>query len=437
MKKTARKTRPTEDARPQLRTVLAEAAARTQLQLQLELGDAMRRDLREFVITAGTAALAAVLEEERTQVVGPKYARLPMRSAVRVGTTRGELVMGGRRVRVQRPRARTLEGEEIQLPSWTAFAGEDPLGDRAVNQMLVGVTTRRYARSLEPLAAPLPERGTSKSAVSRRFVAATQKQMDAWLGRDLSPLKLVALMIDGIVISEHVMLVALGIDADGKKHVLGVREGATENAAACTALLTDLRDRGLPTEHAVLVVIDGGKALAKAVRNVYGSRAIVQRCQAHKVRNVVDQLPDDARPSVRQAMRDAYATSEADLARKLLANLARRLRDEHPGAAASLEEGLDETLAVKRLKLPRKLERQLSTTNAIENLMGSVRDLARRVKRWRGGSMIQRWTITAVADAAQRFRRIMGAREGMTALVRALTQHENTTTPVAPKAKAA
>lgn len=437
MKKTARKTRPTEDARPQLRTVLAEAAARTQLQLQLELGDALRRDLREFVITAGTVALAAILEEERTNAVGPRYARLPGRSAVRGGTARGELVMGGRRVQVRRPRARTLDGDEIQLPSWAAFAAEDPLDERAVNQMLVGVTTRRYARSLEPLAAPLPERGTSKSAVSRRFVAATQKQMDAWLGRDLSQLKLVALMIDGIVIAEHVMLVALGIDADGKKHVLGVREGATENAAACTALLTDLRDRGLSTEHAVLVVIDGGKALAKAVRNVYGSRAIVQRCQAHKVRNVVEQLPDDARPSVRQAMRDAYATSDADLARKQLVNLARRLRDQHPGAAASLDEGLDETLAVKRLKLPRKLERQLSTTNAIENLMGSVRELARRVKRWRGGSMIQRWTVTAVADAAQRFRRITGAREGMTALVRALTQHDNATAPVASKVKAA
>lgn len=437
MKKTARKTRPTEDARPQLRTVLAEAAARAQLQFRLELGDAMRRDLREFVITAGTAALAAILEEERTQAVGPRYARLPHRSAVRMGTARGELVMGGRRVQVRRPRARTLDGKEIHLPSWAAFAAEDPLDERAVNQMLVGVTTRRYARSLEPLAAALPERGTSKSAVSRRFVAATQKQMDAWLGRDLSQLKLVALMIDGIVIAEHVMLVALGIDADGKKHVLGVREGATENAAACTSLLTDVRDRGLSTEHAILAVLDGGKALAKAVRNVYGSRAIVQRCQAHKVRNVVDQLPEDARPSVRQAMRDAYATSDAAVARKRLANLARRLRDEHPGAAASLEEGLDETLAVKRLKLPRKLERQLSTTNAIENLMGAVRELARRVKRWRGGSMIQRWTVTAVADAAQRFRRVTGARDGMVALVRALTQHENTAVPVATKAKAA
>jgi putative transposase len=435
MKKTARKTSPTEDGRPQLRTVLGEATVRTQLQLDLE--GVVRRDLREFVIAAGAAALAAVLEEERTEAVGPRYAHLPARRARRAGSTRGELVMGGRRVQVRRPRARTLDGTEIRLPSWATFAAEDPLYDRAVDQMLLGVSTRRYARSLEPLATPLPERGTSRSAVSRRFVAATRKQMDEWLGRDLSQLDLAVLMIDGIVIAEHVMLVALGIDSDGKKHVLGVREGATENATACTALLTDLRDRGLRTERAVLVVIDGGKALAKAVRNVFGARAVVQRCQAHKTRNVVEQLPDELRPSVRQAMREAYAATDADRARTMLVNLGRRLRDEHPGAAASLDEGLDETLSVKRLRLPKKLERQLSTTNAIENLMGSVRELARRVKRWRGGTMIVRWTVTAVADAAQRFRRITGARDGMTQLMRALTQHENSTSNAAQRAKGA
>jgi transposase-like protein len=397
----------------------------------------MRRDLREFVIAAGAAALAAVLEEERTQAVGPRYKHMPARTARRAGSVQGELVMGGRRVQVRRPRARTLDGDEIQLPSWSAFSVHDPLEERAVNQMLVGVSTRRYGRSLEPLAAPLPSRGTSKSAVSRRFVAATQKQMDKWLGRDLSQLEVVALMIDGIVIADHVMLVALGVDTDGQKHVLGVREGATENAVSCTALITDLRDRGLRTDRAVLVVLDGGKALAKAVRSVFGAHAILQRCQAHKTRNVVEQLPDEMRPSVRQAMRDAYATSDADRARGMLVNLGRRLRDEHPGAAASLDEGLEETLSVKRMKLPRKLERQLSTTNAIENLMGSVRELARRVKRWRGGKMIVRWTVTAVADAAERFRRITGALEGMPHLMRALTQHENTITPVASRTKVA
>ncbi len=203
------------------------------------------------------------------------------------------------------------------------------------------------------------------------------------------------------------------------------------------ATLADLRERGLRTDRPTLVVIDGSKALAKAVRNVFGESAIVQRCQAHKMRNVLDQLPDEMKPSVRQALRDAYAASDADRARTTLTNLVRRLRNDHPGAASSLEEGLDETLAVKRLRLPKKLERQLSTTNAIENLMGSVRQLSRRVKRWRGGKMILRWTVTAVADAATRFRRIMGAREGMTQLMRALTRHENSTPAVATRTKAA
>jgi transposase-like protein len=189
--------------------------------------------------------------------------------------------MGGRRVQVRRPRARTTDGHEVELPSWAAFAAEDPLHERAVEQMLVGVSMRRYARSLEPLPDDLVARGTSPSAVSRRFVAATEKQMAEWLGRDLGAIDLVLLMIDGVYFEEQVLLVALGIDADGKKQVLGVREGATENAASCTALITDMRERGLRTDRAVLAVIDGSKALVKAIRDVYGARPLIQRCQAH------------------------------------------------------------------------------------------------------------------------------------------------------------
>jgi transposase-like protein len=330
-----------------------------------------------------------------------------------------------------------MAGQEIALPSWSAFSAEDPLEERAVEQMLVGVSTRRYHRSLEALPDDLPTRGTGKSAVSRRFVAATERQMAEWLGRDLSQLDLVVLMLDGIYLEEHVLLVALGIDTVGDKHVLGVREGATENAASCTALLADLRDRGLHTDRAILAVIDGSKALAKAVRDVFGFKALIQRCQAHKARNVLDQLPHETRPSVRQALRNAYSCGDALRAEKLLGNLVRRLRAEHPGAAASLEEGLAETLTVMRLKLPKKLERQLATTNAIENLMGAVRRLSRRVKRWRGGQMILRWTVTAVADAAKRFRRIRGAREGMNVLRGALTAHDVTPPALATRARAA
>lgn len=390
---------------------------------QLTLADVIRADLHEFVIAAGIAGLDAVLEHERTRLVGPRYAHLPGRDAHRAGSAPGELVLGGRRVQVRRPRARTLDGHEVELPSWVAFAAEDPLHQRAVEQMLVGVSTRRYARSLEPVPDDVAARGTSRSAVSRRFVAATERQMDEWLGRDLGAIDLVVLMIDGVHVADHVLLVALGIDSDGKKHVLGVREGATENAAACTALLTDMRERGLHTERAVLAVLDGAKALAKAVRDVYGARALIQRCQAHKARNVTDQLPEGMRPSVRQALRDAYSADDATRAKRQLTNLVRRLRNEHPGAAASLEEGLDETITVKRLGLPSRLERQLSTTNSIENLIGSVRRLGSRVKRWRGGKMILRWTVAAVVDAATRFRRATGTRDGMIKLVLALRAH--------------
>jgi putative transposase len=328
-------------------------------------------------------------------------------------------------------------GPEIALPSWVTFGAEDPLDTRAVEQMLVGVSTRRYQRSLEPVTAEVATRGTSKSAVSRRFVAATERQMGTWLGRDLGELDLVALMIDGIHIAEHVLLVALGVDVDGQKHVLGVREGATENATSCTALLTDLRDRGMPTDRTILVVLDGGKALSRAVRDVFGSKALIQRCQVHKRRNILDELPEAARPSVAQVLRDAYGCRDAARATKMLTNLARRLRDEHPGAGASVEEGLDETLTVMRLRLPLKLERQLSTTNAIENLMGAVRRLSNRVKRWRGGKMILRWVVTAVADAAGRFRRITGAREGMAQLRLALASHDVTPATLAARPKAA
>jgi len=215
--------------------------------------------------------------------------------------------MGGRRVQVRRPSSAHAGRTGGAVAVVTRFGAEDPLHDGAVEQMLVGVSTRRYARSLEPLPTDLPSRGTSRSAVSRRFVAATERQMAEWLGRELGHARARCGDDRRHPYREHVMLVALGIDGDGKKHVLGVREGATENTAACTALLADLRDRGLHTDRPVLVVIDGAKALAKAVRNVFGERAIVQRCQAHKKRNVVDQLPDDMKPSVRQALREAYA----------------------------------------------------------------------------------------------------------------------------------
>lgn len=400
------------------------------------LADVIRRDLREFVIDAGLLALEEMLERERTVACGPRYTHQERRRAHRGGHTVGELVMGGRRVRVRRPRARGMNGREVVLPSWTAYAAEDPLHERVLAQMLIGVSTRQYESSLEAVPPGVVARGTSKSAVSRRFVAVTEAQMRMWLGRDLGDIDLAVLMIDGVYVDEHVLLVAVGIDCQGRKHVLGVREGATENSTACKALLADLQERSLPTGKTILAVLDGSKALAKAVRDVFGGRALVQRCQVHKMRNILDQLPEDMRPSVREALRQAYRSGNAERAKKLLVNLARRLRADHPSAAASIDEGLDETLTVMRFGLPSSLARVLSTTNVIENIIGSVRNVGGRVKRWKNAQMILRWTTAAVSAAATRFRSIAG-HKSMPVLVKILRDRDHSTSSVEPKAKAA
>jgi len=389
--------------------------------VQLGLAGVVRRGLRELVFDAGMKHLYEVLEEERAAVCGPRYAQGPERQARRMGHAPGELVLGGRLVQARRPRARTLDGREVVLPSWAEFRREDPLTERAVEQMMLGVATRKYERSLEPVAPGLRTRGTSKSAVSRRFVAATKSTVAAWLKRDLSGIDMVALMIDGMHVEEHVLLVALAIDSEGKKHVLGLHEGATENSASCRALIAELQARGLRSDKPVLAVLDGSKALAKAVRNAFGSQVLIQRCQAHKLRNVEEHLPEVMRPSVRNAIQEAYRSRNVERAKRMLGNLVRRLQEEHPGAASSLEEGLDETLTVMGFGLPEWLERFLSTTNAIENLIGTARDVSARVKRWRNARMVIRWTATGLIEAERHFRKVRDHR-GMKILSAALSK---------------
>ena len=394
-------------------------------QLRLPLADLMRTTLLDTVITAGSMQAIRMLHEEQELLCGPRHAQSTDRQAYRHGTSAGSLVLGGRRVTVPRPRARSLDGRELTLPTWEQWSDESPLKERALAQMLLGVSTRGYARSLEPLPTPLPERGKSKSAVSRRFVEGTQKRLSELLRRELSGLKLAVLMIDGIHFEDHVVLAALGIDETGQKHVLGLWEGATENARACKGLLEELIGRGLVSDRAMLVVIDGAKALHKAAKDVFGNRALIQRCQEHKKRNVADQLPEAMRPSVRRAMHQAYESSDPARALRLLENLAARLDGEHPGAAASLREGLSETLTVIDLGLTGSLRLTLRTTNPIDNLFGSVRKVSRRVKRWKGGRMMLRWCAGAVLDAETRFRKIRGYAE-MPKLVAALRAHEGT-----------
>jgi transposase-like protein len=392
-------------------------------QFRLPLRELVREALFDTVIVSGLEYVGQVLEEERTALCGPRYQHDPQRQALRAGAMPSSLSLGGRRVGVERPRARSVDGRELSLPSWSAWSARDPLEQRAMEQMLVGVSTRRYARSLEPLPSELKVRGIGKSVVSARFVVGTARKLSALMQRELGRLQLIAVMIDGVRFADHVVLAAVGIDRGGEKHVLGLREGATENAAACKALLADMIERGFPTERTFLFVIDGAKALHRALTDIFGERALIQRCREHKKRNVTDALPERMRSSARSAMSQAYATRDAKRARRLLENLARRLEPAYPSAAASLREGLEETLTLMQLDLPESLERVLSSTNLIENLFSRVREIARRVKRWQGGTMILRWTATGVLDAERNFRKVAGYR-ALPKLVAALRAHD-------------
>lgn len=391
-------------------------------QLLIPLATLLRGDLLALVHQLGLQAISAMLEAERTKLCGERYKHDASRSATRAGSARGELALGGRRVGLRRPRVADRDGHEIPLDTWNKLASEDPLGLRALEQMAIGVATRKYERSLEELPG-IKTRGTSKSAVSRRFVELTTEKLEEWMSRPLGALDILTIFIDGIHFGEHIVLCALGVDATGSKHVLGLWEGATENEIACKAMLENLISRGLAPNRARLFVIDGSKGLRSAVRSVFGKRSFVQRCQVHKVRNVIGHLPEQRHADVRAAMREAYKCSKVETAKRLLNNLARSLQKKHPSAAASLREGLDETLTVMGLGLSAFLTRSLSTTNPVENLNGRIRAVARRVKRWNDGTMILRWVLVGVLEAARGFRRLKGYRD-MKLLVARLKQVE-------------
>jgi putative transposase len=366
-----------------------------------------KTELLELALRSGLKVFTAMLEEDRTAICGPRYAHEPERPAGRAGTTRSEVVLGGRKVAIQRPRVRTAAGE-VSLPTFQTMAATDPLDRRVVEQMLVGVATRQYARSLEPLGPEMETRGTSKSAVSRRFVARTTVQLAAWQSAPLDALDLVALLIDGVHLGDHCLIVALGVAADGQKHALGLWDGSTENATVCQGLLANLQSRGLRTDRSLLVILDGSKALRKAVRATFGDAALVQRCQVHKMRNILEYLNDRQRPWAQAILRRAYQSADVKTAQRLLVDLAKRLETEHPSAAESVREGLDETLTVLTLNLSARLRRSLATTNAAESLLSRTRHVKRNVKRWRSGQMMLRWVAAGVLEAVKGFRRVKG-----------------------------
>ena len=351
-----------------------------------ELAGAVREGLLALAVGTGLQVLQVLLAEDVARLVGAKGRHNPDRTAVRHGHEPGQVTLGGRRVRIRRPRVRSADGtRELPVPTYQAFAATDLLVELALERMLAKLSCRRYPAGLEPVGGQVERSatGTSRSAVSRRFVARTEQALAELLAADLSGLDLVALLVDGIRVADHTCVVALGITLDGTKVPLALAEGATENASVVTEVLVGLRERGLDTTRPILVVLDGAKALRRAVTEVFDHPSI-QRCQLHKLRNVTDRLPDAMASVVAKRMRAAYRNPDPLVAQAELEALAGELDRSHPGTAASLREGLTETLTLGRLGVPPTLARTLRSTNSIESMIEICRDHAANARALAG-----------------------------------------------------
>ena len=375
-----------------------------------ELAGTMREGLLALAVGAGLQVMAALMDESVTALAGPRGLHNSDRTAVRHGDENGSVTLGGRRVAVRRPRVRTADrAAEVAVPAYELFNSTELLGELALEKMMAKLSTRRYSAGLEPVGSTVTEAAssTSRSAVSRRFVAMTERALDEMMCSDLSTLELVALLIDGVHFANHLCVVALGVSIDGTKIPLAVVEGDTENATVVKDLLVNLRERGLNMTRPILCVLDGAKALATAVNAVF-DRPLIQRCQLHKIRNVQAKLPKALASTVATKMRAAYHDRDALQAEATLEALARSLDKAHPGAAGSLREGLAETLTVNRLGMPPTLARSLRSTNPIESMIEICRDHSTNVKRWQDGTMALRWCAAGMREAAKQFRRVNG-----------------------------
>jgi putative transposase len=418
----------TTDTTDQLRELEADLPAEIRLALA-DIEVVAREGLLAMSVAAGMAVMQAMFDAEIAAACGPKGRHDPDRTATRHGRETGSVVLGGRRVPVTRPRARTVDGREVPLAAYRLFAGEDQLTQVVMERMLAGLATRRHTAAAEPVGAVVEETAsaTSRSAISRRFVAQTKTALAELLARDLTGLDIKVLMIDGEHIAEHCCVVALAITADGTKVPVGLWEGSTENKTVARHLLADLVDRGLDATEGLLVVIDGAKALSAAVTAVFGASAAIQRCTVHKRRNVAEHLPETERAWVDAKLVRALHNPDAAAGLRDAKALATALERKHPGAAASLREGLPELFTIARLGITGRLATTLTSSNPIESMISIARATNRNVTRWRDGQMVLRWTAAGMLNAQRSFRRIKGYKQ-MPQLVAALRRHAHPTT---------
>jgi transposase-like protein len=381
------------------------------LELPLSVAEAigsLPQLIGEMAQEAGIMLMMAAMDSECMRIAGPKNSKNPLRRANWWGSDLRPVYYDSRQVILERPRLRGRDNKEIPLETYEAFRDSRGMRSSVMKNMVLGISSRNYEEAVEGFVRGY---GIKKSSVSRHFVKATAEQMREFLERDLSGLDLVAIFIDGIEFKGHLLVVALGLDKGGRKHVLGLWQGATENATVCASLLEDIARRGLNTGKDYLFVLDGSKALRSAVAKVFGTETLVQRCQAHKRRNVRKHLPEKHQHTIDARISAAYKMKDYDEARASLDLTVRYLQRLNPDAAASLKEGLEETLTVHKLGITGLLRKTLATTNPIESCFSVTRTITGRVKRWRGDDMVQRWAVASLLRAEKKFKRVKGYRE--------------------------
>ena len=383
-----------------------------------QLQTLMNESMQGFAVELGVQMAVCLLQDNVLTLCGAKSERVLDRTASRHGSQEGYVILGGQKVAIRRPRVRSAEGEECELDVYSKLQSEHAMPHAALTRMVRGVSCRDYATVVETARAGF---GVKKSSVSKHFIKASSEQLAEFDERRFDNLTFAAIFIDGVNFGGEMLVVALGVDSDGSKHVLGLRQGETENAEVVTALLSDLHDRGIRTNRPTLFCLDGSKALRAAVLRIFGMNAVIQRCQLHKIRNVEGHLAKKHQPEARRRMNEAYAQKDVDTAKRLLGETVTWLRTINRDAAASLEEGLKETLTVIRLGLTGDLRRFFSSTNAIESMFSRVRQVTGRVKRWQGGDMRHRWCVSGLIRAEFGFRKIRGFKE-LPTLFEALTR---------------
>ncbi len=374
----------------------------------IEIAAAMRDGVGELIRRAGLELISLLMEQEIEQIAGPRHAPAPDRKAYRWGKNDGWCRIDGQKVPLKRPRAREVDGKELPLGSYLRFQHDPQFHPRLWREVMRGLSTRNYGRMVRRFAEAY---GIEKSTVSEQFVEASRRKLRELIERSLKELELCAVMMDGISFDGETFVVALGIEKDGHKTILGLRQGPSENATVVNELCADLEQRGLDFQQARLYVLDGAKALATAVKKRAGAAGFLQRCQLHKRRNVLGHLPDEHQPFIEQKLVAAWAMSGYDEAKKALEKVIAELERINPSAARSLAEGLDETLTIHRLGVPEKLRKTLFSTNPIESAFSVVEEKCGRVKKWQGGDMKLRWVASGLLFAEAQFRKVKGYRE--------------------------